>query len=145
MLQRPLDSGVQLPPVDIAIRNFIRQGIICSSIVFPPLAATSLEGASTINVGQDSLLLNSQDAAGILGSVVSGIITPAHGIGCLENIFTSSAPNIGSSFDDFVSYFDSLSSKWSGGSSCGIDVVNDDIPREWINEYTWIFLIKIEF
>ena len=111
MLQRSLGSGVQLPPVDIAIRNFIRQGIICSSIVFPPLAATSLEGASTINVGQDSLLLNSQAATGILRSVVSGIITPAHGIGCLENIFTSSAPNIGGSFDNFVGYFASLSSQ----------------------------------
>lgn len=70
-----------------------------------------MEGASTINVGQDSLLLNSQAATDILRSVVSGIITPAHGIGCLENIFTSSAPNIGSSFDDLVSYFTSLSSQ----------------------------------
>ena len=111
LLQRALDSGVKLAPVDIAIRDFIRKGIIASSLVFPPAAATTLGTCSTINENVDSALRSSQVAHSVLRAVVSSTILPGEGISLLTQLFGVSPNTTGRTVQDFLQFYDSFSSK----------------------------------
>ena len=115
LLQRVLDSGVKLPPIDIALRGFIRQGIVNSCIVFPPVSATLLDSSSTINKDKSFALSSSQAAHSVLRAVVACIITPERGIRLLTNIFGVPPQVSGNTMQDFLRYFEVLShdmAKW---------------------------------
>lgn len=109
---RMRESGVQLSPVDIALRNLIKLGLVNGRLVFPPVSAPSLELPSTINADTPGELLASQAAHSVLRLVSAELLSPPLGIKKLEGLFGQSSGKPEGGFDDFLSFFNFLSQRF---------------------------------